>query len=358
MPMINGVLRNPGDTWKNQDGSVTTVQQDGTTYTTPTVGTMLGMPKGNPAAASIANLAGGFGTYKAVQGIAGSATPAAEAGMSSLAPSAIADSGMAGVPVASAAGGGELLGTASGTGYGGAAAPTGASTLGGMGAIAAGAYTGYQQYGGVKNAIAGKNLSGLQQAALALPTFGLSFLANPISSMTKSHTRGEQHQRDALIAQGINVPTDPNAQDGKHWEANPIFAQTRNEADLTGSDIKDASDFYAMIPNYSKFSDAQKEKTAQQALNMGIINESKGKINVGLQDSPQYQQWVTQMSQAVDSGSSGATSGTSSGGTSSADVAKAQKKQTAMSMLALSPEVTQGTRYDYGEIAKNPYARY
>jgi len=59
---------------------------------------------------------------------------------------------------------------------------TGASPLLSAGGIAAGAATGAEQGLGVANFAQGKPLNIGQQAALALPTFGLSFLANPIEN--------------------------------------------------------------------------------------------------------------------------------------------------------------------------------
>jgi len=68
---------------------------------------------------------------------------------------------------------------ATGSGWLGATgAPTGA--LGSAGAIAAGGATGYEQLKGLQDFTKGKDLPILEQAALALPTFGMSFLANPI----------------------------------------------------------------------------------------------------------------------------------------------------------------------------------
>jgi archaellum component FlaC len=64
---------------------------------------------------------------------------------------------------------GGILGLLKGSGAG--------SLLGGLG-IAAGAFVGYEQLSGVKNAANGGKLSAGEQTALALPTFGLSFAYN------------------------------------------------------------------------------------------------------------------------------------------------------------------------------------
>jgi len=72
---------------------------------------------------------------------------------------------------------------------GSAAMPTGMGLTGGafgsalgLAGLGAGAYLGYQGIKGIGNALEGKDLDLQQQAALALPTFGLSFLSNEFGS--------------------------------------------------------------------------------------------------------------------------------------------------------------------------------
>ena len=55
--------------------------------------------------------------------------------------------------------------------------------------IAAGLYTGLQQFGGAKKAFSGDKLSTKEQAALALPTFGASLLFNHIPGLTQKSSR-------------------------------------------------------------------------------------------------------------------------------------------------------------------------
>ena len=76
----------------------------------------------------------------------------------------------------------------------------GGAALQGAG-IAAGGYTGYQQFKGAENVLKGKDLDFQQQAALALPTFGLSFLANPIKDFFGTGKDKAQQRRDALREQ-------------------------------------------------------------------------------------------------------------------------------------------------------------
>lgn len=71
-------------------------------------------------------------------------------------------------------------------------------TLATAGGIAAGAATGYEQLKGVSSALQGDDLSFTEQAALALPTFGASFLVNPINKMFGSSKGKEQLSRDEV----------------------------------------------------------------------------------------------------------------------------------------------------------------
>jgi hypothetical protein len=66
--------------------------------------------------------------------------------------------------------------------------------------IGAGALVGLNQFTGLQSAASGGSLSLLEQGALALPTFGASFLFNPISSAFGSGKSGAQRQRDAFRA--------------------------------------------------------------------------------------------------------------------------------------------------------------
>lgn len=63
--------------------------------------------------------------------------------------------------------------------------------------VAAGAYTGGQQLSGVMKAAQNQKLSLQEQAALALPTFGASFLVNPAQKLFGSGKDKDQRGRDA-----------------------------------------------------------------------------------------------------------------------------------------------------------------
>lgn len=156
-----------------------------------------------------------------------SAAPAASAPFSGIGGSAVGQGGgFAGVQasggVAAAPQFGSTLGTtASGLwGSGGSTVAgqglfglSGASPILGAAGAAAGAATGLEQGLGVKNFLEGNDLSLTEQAALALPTFGLSFLANPISDFlglghsenyydAKNRQRQLEHIAEALNGDG------------------------------------------------------------------------------------------------------------------------------------------------------------
>lgn len=115
---------------------------------------------------------------------------------------------------------------ASALGMGGEAS-TGAGLLGSVAPYAAAplaAYTGYETVRGLGNVAKGNDLSGGQQAALALPTMGASFAYNPIKnafgggvsqeSKDRSSIRGTMDQMGLNGEQykGQDYNVDPNAQ--------------------------------------------------------------------------------------------------------------------------------------------------
>lgn len=177
----------------------------------------------------------------------------------------------------------------------------------GLGGIAAGGYTGYQQAKGVQAAAQGKNLSTQQQAALALPTFGTSFLVNPVRSLWDKNAWQTEGKRIAAAKKsGTEIPDslsgatqltggrskadlmnkaaapdfvgyDPTGQ----WTNNK-FSQSRNESDLQPEDIWGSAAFFEKFGNdwLKKFSESQRAAIAQQALKSGAVTEHKGTIDV------------------------------------------------------------------------------
>ena len=113
-------------------------------------------------------------------------------------------------------------------------APTGA--LGSAGAIAAGGLTGYQQAQGIKDVAQGNKLSVGEQATLALPTFGASFLYNPVRQYFTSGKDKAQHDRDSWRSDLVEARF-----------LNPDFTYT--DGDVTFDWGKDGN---ARLPNSGK----------------------------------------------------------------------------------------------------------
>jgi hypothetical protein len=133
----------------------------------------------------------GAGTTAGVGGALGGATTGA--GIASTAP---AVSGA--VPAMP-----QLIGATPATGLGAQLGSTGATLGGGAigpsallaGGLAAGAGTGFLQGQGLYNAVRGRDMNIGQEAALALPTFGASFLVDPVRSLFGSKKEGERIAR-------------------------------------------------------------------------------------------------------------------------------------------------------------------
>lgn len=97
----------------------------------------------------------------------------------------------------------ELIGATPATGLGAQLGSTGATLGGGAigpsallgGGLVAGAGTGYLQGQGLYNAVRGRDMNIGQEAALALPTMGASFLVDPVRSLFGSKKEGERIAR-------------------------------------------------------------------------------------------------------------------------------------------------------------------
>jgi hypothetical protein len=164
----------------------------------------------------------------------------------------------------------------------------------------------------------------------------------------KSRTRVEEHKRDALASQGIMVPEDETADHGKRWENNPTFRESRNEADLKGHDISDASDFYMLNPNWGSLDQAKRDAIAQKAIDLGIIREQHGTIDLD-KSNADFQKFYSEQTAAP---AAGGTPGSGGGGTS-------PKKRRAEAVLSsLAPTAIQTpdyTKSQYQIQIKNPY---
>ncbi len=178
------------------------------------------------------------------------------------------------------------------------------SLLGAAG-LAAGAYTGYQQFKGAKNVLKGGDLSTMQQIALALPTFGASFAYNPIKKkfFDKNRWKTEKDNIDRLVKGGTYIPQnlidsmptrgrtfdemerkdfggDYIGFDSKGNWVNNKFNKSRNVADLRAHDIVNFSTFAKNDPEWFKKSLDERLKVADEALKQGTVSEGRGEVKV------------------------------------------------------------------------------
>lgn len=226
-------------------------------------------------------------------------TAATGAGMLGSAGSGAATgaSGVAGAADAAGVGGAQALAGTAGT------FPAGFGLLPAAG-IAAGAATGAMQAKGIYDVAKGKDMGFLSQAALALPTFGVSFGANKIRRMfdqDKWKTEGNRlkklQKNGAEVPQGLldNMPTkgrsfesmqnkaqaaDFIGRDDKGNWVNNKFNMSRNVADLRGEDIVNYATFAENDPEWFKKPLDQRLQIANQALQQGAVKEHHGTVDV------------------------------------------------------------------------------
>lgn len=174
---------------------------------------------------------------------------------------------------------------------------------------------------------------------------GLGLLANAFGIGGKSRTKVEEDRRKALADEGITVPN----YDVKEWEQNEAFRDSRKEADLKGGDIENAASFYG-ITGYKDADQAKKEAIAQKAIEMGLIREHHGTIDLSM--TPEYEAYLK--------GELGG--GQSTGGVDVRQAqAEAKKNRKRQALSSLMPEImstpTTGPRYDLnpGNLISNPY---
>jgi len=328
----------PGDVWKNRDGSTSTMDADGSVFTTPSASGMGMAPQPQRTSASqqavgaAGNIVQGYGLGQLL-----SRASAADAG------AGVEDAAM-GYEYSP----GMMEGVAPYLPYAGGALAAYMAYKGIKSMRDKVKYQGDLNHDDIAKSVWGDNVIGDTVGKLGdIPVIGPAFGA-AFRPFVKGRSKVEENRRKSLAEQGIVVPNTEGALHGKAWENNTAFAQSRNEADLTGADIKDNAYLYGSIPGYSKWSDAQREKAGQQALNMGLVREHHGTIDVNMADSPEYQAWVKQMQAAVDAG---AQPQQSSG--PRYDPRKEAVKKKILETPAYDPETTQGTRYDYGELLQN-----
>lgn len=256
---------------------------------------------GGPAPAGAAAQTAGT---TAAPGAAAASVPAAPTGLT----------GTMGTEAA-AAGGNALWGggaAEAGSGWLGATgAPTGA--LGAGAGIVAGGLTGYEQIKGLSNALQGKDMNTLEEAALALPTFGASFAIDPIKNAfgwgDQDKWKTEQKRLKGLEDEGTYIPPDlmasmPTGGRGKdelvnkdyaadfvgrdsngNW-LNNKFANDRDVKNLVGEDIVNYSVFAENDKDWFRKPMDERLAIANQALQSGAVSEHHGTIDVDFEKIP------------------------------------------------------------------------
>lgn len=203
--------------------------------------------------------------------------------------------GAAAAGAAGEVGGAAAAGAAGEIGTGAAAVNMSASLPG----VGAGAYTGYLQGKGVQNAVKGKKLSTEQQVALALPTFGGSFLANKFMKDDKWKTEGKRLVSLKDVAGWRDLASQPgsaanltggrskdelvaleNAKVANGEYGNPEFAASRDESKLKGKDVWGYATFGEKFGDKwlgpGGFTADQREKIGQAAVDTGAFREHHG----------------------------------------------------------------------------------
>ena len=216
--------------------------------------------------------------------------------------------GAAAIGGAQATGAGTVLGGSQAVGAGaGLIGLTGASPFLGAAGLAAGAYTGYQQVKGLLNAGKGKDMSLLQETALAFPTFGLSYAWDPIKDAfgwgDQDRWKTEGNRLKKLQKNGTNIPQaylDAMPTGGRSFDSmqrkdqaadfigfdnkgawvNNKFNQSRNVADLRGTDLIGYAAFAENDPTWFDKNQEERTRIAQAALDSGAVKERRGTIDV------------------------------------------------------------------------------
>lgn len=195
----------------------------------------------------------------------------------------------------------------SSTGGSGYLGMTGANPLLGSAGILAGGATGYEQFKGLENAAKGKDMSFLEETALALPTFGMSYAWNPIKNafglgdgnkwQTEGNRLGDlndngvylpdnwkeltpQHGRSFDEMQNKNYADDYIGRDAQGNWVNNKFNQSRDVKDLRGEDIVNYATFAEHDPEWFKKPLDQRLGIANDLLGQGLVSEGHGSVDV------------------------------------------------------------------------------
>lgn len=177
-----------------------------------------------------------------------------------------------------------------GTGMeGGAAAGQGLTGGVGLGGLAAGAYTGYQQFQGAKNIAEGKKVSPIEQAALYPLTGGLSVLWNKFGAH-ESTKDAEQRRWGNLQDKGVSnadqlmALSHPEGDTGI-WKDGPNAGKAWNFEDAKTTAMQNPLEFAHVLGNYETFgpewqgyNDDQKSKIVSAVLANDLYDPNKGDI--------------------------------------------------------------------------------
>lgn len=190
-------------------------------------------------------------------------------------------------------------------GGGGATGAGIGASIGPAAAIAAGAYTGFQQATGAKDFVQGKRLTTPQKVALALPTFGTSLFSDQIQDAfglgSKERFKTEQNRFDKLKKKGVtNLPSYQTLNKGRsraellnkslpaefigmspegQW-VNNKFSQSRDMADSEGRDWWGYSAHPELLGNaYMDASEQQRLDYNNRLLKENLLREHHGTVD-------------------------------------------------------------------------------
>lgn len=249
-------------------------------------------------------------------GPAGASTAAAP-GAFSL--SGIGSAGNAILPIAGAIGAydlfkndregvrGYLQGAGSGAALGAYGGPVGAAIGAGVGLGAVGIRDAF--FSPPKTQEEEKRWGNLQKQGLQIP----DWVKNDIDIKAKdAGYRGDLGANFVGNAPTAGKSSGSTADAAGNW-VNNKFAKSRNVADLTGKDIWGYADFSEKFgPNWMNTSESNREAIANKALEMGIVSEGKGTIN--LKNDKGFMDYANSLLATPQPQTGGGTSGTSTGG--------------------------------------------
>lgn len=95
-----------------------------------------------------------------------------------------------------------------------------------------------------------------------------------------SKTNIEEDRIKKLAQMGITLPTPAPRDTAAELASNPDFYNTRKEEFLRPVDITGYASFYEKVPGYQNLSQAQKEDIAKKALDLKLVREHKGTVDI------------------------------------------------------------------------------